>query len=157
MRCSHCLHSEPIRRQPSLQGLIVWVACSLPALPHLFVLRHVFFFYFQSHRSPCHVISCPGPWNVCRGSWRCGRGSIAEAVAEAVNNFLSTRKEKKQNSGGIPVDHQSVDLFAPGAWNRCPRGPRAFDRAVQWGLDSGSAKRSWGVLHQCCTRPGTSV
>ena len=36
-------------------------------------------------------------WNVCRGSWRCGRGSIAEAVAEAVNNFLSTTKEKKQN------------------------------------------------------------
>ena len=34
-------------------------------------------------------------WNVCRGSWRCGRGSIAEAVAEAVNNFLSTTKEKK--------------------------------------------------------------
>ena len=32
--------------------------------------------------------------NVCRGSWRCGRGSIAEAVAEAVNNFLSTTKEK---------------------------------------------------------------
>ena len=34
-------------------------------------------------------------WNVCRRSWRCGRGSIAEAVAEAVNNFLSNRKEKK--------------------------------------------------------------
>ena len=34
-------------------------------------------------------------WNVRRGSWRCGRGSIAEAVAEAVNNFLSTRKGKK--------------------------------------------------------------
>ena len=37
-------------------------------------------------------------WNACRGSWRCGRGSIAEGVAEAVNNFLSTTKEKKQNS-----------------------------------------------------------
>ena len=34
-------------------------------------------------------------WNVCRGSWRCGCGSIAEALAEAVNNFLSTTKEKK--------------------------------------------------------------
>ena len=34
-------------------------------------------------------------WNACRGSWRCGRGSIAEGVAEAVNNFLSTTKEKK--------------------------------------------------------------
>ena len=33
--------------------------------------------------------------NVCRGGWRCGRGSIAEAVAEAVNNFLSTTKEKR--------------------------------------------------------------
>ena len=33
--------------------------------------------------------------NVCRGSWRCGRGIIAEAVAEAVNNFLSTTKEKR--------------------------------------------------------------
>ena len=33
--------------------------------------------------------------NVSRGSWRCGHGSIAEAVAEAVNNFLSTTKEKR--------------------------------------------------------------
>ena len=33
--------------------------------------------------------------NVCRGSWRCGRGRMAEAVAEAVNNFLSTTKEKR--------------------------------------------------------------
>ena len=47
MRCAHCFHSEPIQRQPSLQGLIVWVACSLPALPHLFVLRHVFFSTFN--------------------------------------------------------------------------------------------------------------
>ena len=37
-------------------------------------------------------------WKVCRGRWRCGRGSTAEAVAEAMNNFLSTRKEKKTNS-----------------------------------------------------------
>ena len=34
-------------------------------------------------------------WNACRGSWRCGRGRIAEDVAEAMNNFLSTTKEKK--------------------------------------------------------------
>ena len=35
-------------------------------------------------------------WNACRGSWRCGRGRIAEDVAEAMNNFLSTTKEKNK-------------------------------------------------------------
>ena len=33
--------------------------------------------------------------NPCRGSWGCGRGSIAKAVAEGLNNILLTLKEKK--------------------------------------------------------------
>ena len=33
--------------------------------------------------------------NPCRGSWGCGRGSIAKAVAEGLNNFLLILKEKK--------------------------------------------------------------
>ena len=33
---------------------------------------------------------------------------VAEAVAEAVNNFLSTRKEKKQNSFVIFVRESSL-------------------------------------------------
>ena len=37
-------------------------------------------------------------WNACRGSWRCGRGRIAEDVAEAMNNFLSTTTEKKSKT-----------------------------------------------------------
>ena len=50
----------------------------------------------QKLRKPSRGSSRKGyMWNVRCGSWRCGRGSIAEAVAEAVNNFLSTRKGKK--------------------------------------------------------------
>ena len=47
-------------------------------------------------------------WNVRRGSWRCGRGSIAEAVAEAVNNFLSTRKGKKPKLTWLSVSRDGV-------------------------------------------------
>jgi len=55
-------------------------------------------------------------WNVCRGSRRCGRGSIAEAVAEAVNNFLSTTKEKKQNSPVFKRQIQSASgIFFSGS------------------------------------------
>ena len=34
--------------------------------------------------------------NPCRGSWGCGRGSIAKAVAEGLNYFLLILKEKKK-------------------------------------------------------------
>jgi len=47
---------------------------------------------------------------VRRGSWRCGRGSIAEAVAEAVNNFLSTRKGKNQNSNEIMIREMTLSI-----------------------------------------------
>ena len=49
--------------------------------------------------------------NVCRGSWRCGRGSIAEAVAEAVNNFLSTTKEKRTKLTCIQSSSKQVLEF----------------------------------------------
>ena len=50
-------------------------------------------------------------WNVRRGSWRCGRGSIAEAVAEAVNNFLSTRKGKKPKLNCVYIRHCPTHLY----------------------------------------------
>jgi len=55
---------------------------------------------------------------VRRGSWRCGRGSIAEAVAEAVNNFLSTRKGKKPKLNWVymkciaQIDFESIGFSA---------------------------------------------
>ena len=71
----------------------------------LFSCPHLVFTYTPSFSSSFgqtdfgHIFRvqmvCQDMWNVRRGSWRCGCGSIAEAVAEAVSNFLSTRKGKK--------------------------------------------------------------
>ena len=61
-------------------------------------------------------------WKVCRGSWRCGRGSTAEAVAEAMSNFLSTRKEKKTHICNV--------------YHVC--GLAGFDIKVLWGTVDGT-------------------
>ena len=70
-------------------------------------------------------------WKVCRGRWRCGRGSTAEAVAEAMNNFLSTRKEKKQT-------HLTVTM-------------KVLERCGRDGKNSSLQKRRcWHTSFSCC-------
>ena len=56
--------------------------------------------------------------NPCRGSWGCGRGSIAKAVAEGLNNFLLILKEKKTETHMLMVNWTcELSGWAARRWN----------------------------------------